>query len=60
MHLGPDELLVAANIGISADDHGDTIAATIDQAEARIRAAVPTARLVYLEPDVYRPQPDTI
>ena len=59
MHLGPDELLVAANIGISADDHGDTIATTIDQAEARIRAAVPTARLVYLEPDVYRPPPDT-
>jgi cation diffusion facilitator family transporter len=57
MHLGPDELLVAANIGIDADDDGETIAATIDQAEARIRAAVPAARIVYLEPDVYQPQP---
>ena len=55
VHLGPDELLVTAKIAIGADEDGAEIAATIDAAEARIRAAVPTAKVIYLEPDVYRP-----
>jgi cation diffusion facilitator family transporter len=55
MHLGPDELLLAAKIGVGAADEGAQIAATIDDAEARVRAAVPTAKVIYLEPDVYRP-----
>ncbi|MFC0004839.1 cation diffusion facilitator family transporter [Micromonospora siamensis] len=54
MHLGPDELLVAAKIAIDADDDGATIAATIDDAEARLRRALPTAKVVYLEPDIDR------
>jgi cation diffusion facilitator family transporter len=58
MHLGPEELLVAAKIGIRADDAGADIAATIDDAEARVRAALPIAKVIYLEPDVYRPHPD--
>jgi cation diffusion facilitator family transporter len=58
MHLGPEELLVAAKIGIRADDAGADIAATIDDAEARVRAALPIAKVIYLEPDVYRPYPD--
>jgi cation diffusion facilitator family transporter len=57
MHLGPEELLVAANIGVDGEDDGETIAATIDRAEVRIRQAVPAARIVYLEPDVHQPQP---
>ena len=57
MHLGPDELLVAGKIGIAADDEGADIAAAIDAAEARITAALPTAKVIYLEPDVYRPHP---
>lgn len=54
MHLGPEELLVAAKISIGAADSGRDIAAAIDAAEARIRASVPTARVIYLEPDVER------
>ncbi|WP_348639658.1 cation diffusion facilitator family transporter [Micromonospora sp. MH33] len=54
MHLGPDELLVAAKIAIDAADDGATIAATIDDAEARLRHAQPTAKVVYLEPDIDR------
>jgi len=57
LHLGPDELLVASKIGVSADDDGSAIAATINDAEKRVRRAVPTARVIYLEPDVYRPEP---
>ena len=55
MHLGPDELLLAAKIGIDATDDGAEIAATIDDAEARVRAALPTTKVIYLEPDIYRP-----
>ncbi|XVV16739.1 cation diffusion facilitator family transporter [Actinoplanes sp. CA-131856] len=55
MHLGPDELLLAAKIGVGARDEGRDIAATIDDAEARVRAAVPSAKVIYLEPDIYRP-----
>lgn len=54
MHLGPDELLVAAKIAIRADDDGAEIAHMIDDAEARVRAAVPTAKVIYLEPDIHR------
>ncbi|MCL2849842.1 MAG: cation diffusion facilitator family transporter [Micrococcales bacterium] len=56
LHLGPEELLVAAKIEVA---HGDAvqIAQAIDDAEARVRAAVPAAALMYLEPDL-RHTPD--
>ena len=56
LHLGPDELLVAAKIAVSSQADGGDIAATIDDAEARVRDALPIVRIIYLEPDVYRPE----
>ncbi len=56
MHLGPEELLVAAKISVGAAESGEEIARAIDEAEARIRAAVPIARVIYLEPDIERVQ----
>lgn len=53
-YLGPDELLVAAKIAVEAGDSTGTLAAVIDAAEARVRAAVPAARVIYLEPDLDR------
>jgi cation diffusion facilitator family transporter len=53
MHLGPDELLVAAKIAVRHDDSAADVARAIDHAEARIRDAVPIARVIYLEPDIY-------
>ncbi len=53
LHLGPEELLVAAKVAVQHDDTATEIAAAIDAAEARIRTAVPIARVIYLEPDVY-------
>jgi cation diffusion facilitator family transporter len=53
LHLGPDELLVAAKIAVEHDDTAAEVAAAINAAEARIRAAVPIARIIYLEPDIY-------
>lgn len=54
MHLGPDEVLVAAKIAISPTATAPEIASLIDAAEARIREAEPTARVIYLEPDLDR------
>jgi len=54
MHLGPDELLVAAKIGVEHDDTAAEVARAIDAAEARVRDAVPIASVIYLEPDIRR------
>lgn len=53
-YLGPDELLVAAKIAIPAGADAPQIATAIDTAEAQVRAAVPQARVIYLEPDIDR------
>ncbi len=55
LHLGPDELLVGAKIAVGATDAAQDVAAAIDEAERRARAAVDGLTLVlYLEPDVDR------
>jgi cation diffusion facilitator family transporter len=54
MHLGPDELLVGAKISMPADLEFPEVAAAIDAAEKRVREAVPSARVIYLEPDLDR------
>ncbi|GAA4222102.1 cation diffusion facilitator family transporter [Streptosporangium album] len=54
LHLGPEEILVAAKIAVDHDDTAAEVARGIDEAEQRIRAAVPTARVIYLEPDLDR------
>ncbi|MGW3269650.1 cation diffusion facilitator family transporter [Streptomyces sp. NPDC001056] len=53
LHLGPEELLIAAKIAVRHDDTAAEVAAAIDAAEDRIRTAVPIARVIYLEPDIY-------
>ena len=53
-YLGPDELLVAAKIALAPTTDLATVASTIDAAEAAVRAAVPAARVIYLEPDLDR------
>ncbi|MDQ1627656.1 MAG: hypothetical protein QOI54_1400 [Actinomycetota bacterium] len=54
LHLGPDELLVAAKIAVRHDESAAEVARAIDAAEARIRAALPIATVIYLEPDIDR------
>ncbi|MGW1767429.1 cation diffusion facilitator family transporter [Streptomyces sp. NPDC002073] len=53
LHLGPEELLVAAKIAVQHDDTATEVAHAINAAEDRIRAAVSIARVIYLEPDIY-------
>ena len=55
VHISPDSILVAAKIAVRATDSAAQVAAGIDAAEKRVRAAVPIARTIYLEPDIYRP-----
>jgi cation diffusion facilitator family transporter len=52
LHLGPEELLVAAKIAVAPATSAADVAGMINSAEARIRAAVPIARVIYLEPDI--------
>ena len=54
-HLGPDELLIAAEVEFDRDLSVGELARAIDACEARVRAAVPDMRLrIYLEPDLAR------
>ena len=52
LHLGPDDLLVAAKVVVSATDSVEHVAAAIDRAEERVRAAVPLRLQIYVEPDL--------
>ena len=55
MHLGPEEVLVAAKIAVSGSSTAAEVADTIDRAEVNIRAAEPVVTALYLEPDIYDP-----
>jgi cation diffusion facilitator family transporter len=52
-HLGPEDILVAAKVHFDNGLDTAALADAIDAAEARVRAAVPSSRLIYLEPDLY-------
>ena len=54
LYLGPEELLVAAKIALTPGLRVEHVARAIDDAEIRVRAAVPDARVIYLEPDLDR------
>ena len=54
LHLGPEELLVAAKIAVPPTESATDVAEAIDAAEVRVREAVPIARVIYLEPDIRR------
>ncbi|WP_394554223.1 cation diffusion facilitator family transporter [Agromyces sp. MMS24-JH15] len=53
LYLGPDELLVAAKVGFAADRRLLEISAATNAIEHRIRTAVPAARVIYIEPDIW-------
>jgi cation diffusion facilitator family transporter len=54
LHVGPETLLVGAKIAVSREQSAAALVAGIDTAERRVRAAVPIAELIYLEPDLYQ------
>lgn len=53
LYLGPDEFMVGAKISLPATCTMQEVSAIVNLTERRIREAVPAARVIYLEPDVY-------
>ena len=53
LHLGPDELLVVAKVEFASSLSTREVADTINAVEDRVRGAVPIARVIYLEPDLF-------
>ncbi len=66
LYLGPEELMVAAKIAFASKMKLADVATAINAIEARVREAIPIARVIYIEPDVYvapgegNPATDTI
>jgi cation diffusion facilitator family transporter len=55
LHLGPEELLVAAKVAVTTTDTAEEIADAINRAELGARQAVPALTLLmYIEPDLDR------
>jgi cation diffusion facilitator family transporter len=64
LHLGPEEIMVAAKVAVHEAASARDVASAIDLAERRVREAEPMVTALYLEPDIYRadyvpaPRPD--
>ncbi len=58
VHLGPDDLLVAAKVDFEHSLSVEQLAEAIDKAEVALRAAVSKTTTIYIEPDIRR-QPAT-
>jgi cation diffusion facilitator family transporter len=54
LHTGPDELLVGVKVAVDPELQSSEVAGIIDAAEVAVRSAVPTARWIYVEPDIRR------
>ena len=53
LHLGPEQVLVAAKIAVAANSSGKQIADHINEAEAAIRGSLPELDLtIFIEPDL--------
>ena len=55
LYLGPDEFLVGMKVAVAPTDSAAAVAAAINAVEERVRAAVPAARVLYIEPDIFNP-----
>jgi cation diffusion facilitator family transporter len=51
VHLGPDEILVAADVEFSDSLDAEGVEDAIDEVERRISAAEPDARRIFIEPE---------
>ncbi len=54
LYTGPNELFVAMKVIVGSHDSAKGVAWAIDEVEARLRRDFPIARLIYIEPDVYK------
>jgi cation diffusion facilitator family transporter len=54
VYFGPDDMMVAAKLAFQPDLSIAQLATAIDKVEADVREKVPSADLIYIEPDLYR------
>lgn len=54
LYLAPEELMIGAKVSVAPERKVREVAFIINQAERAIRAAVPHAKVIYVEPDVWR------
>jgi cation diffusion facilitator family transporter len=57
--LGPDDLVVAVKAEFDADLSSAELCQAINDVEAEIRKVEPAARLLFIEPDIYRAEATT-
>jgi cation diffusion facilitator family transporter len=55
IHVGPDDLVVAAGIAVDPTQYASGVTRAIVEAEVRIRAVTPYRTVIYLEPRVLAP-----
>jgi cation diffusion facilitator family transporter len=58
LYLGPDELLVGAKVTFEPGMSIEGVAAIINELEVAVRDAVPSARVIYIEPGLVRVSAD--
>ncbi len=56
LYLGPEELMVAMKVAVQTTKSAVDVAAAINAVEERVREAVPIARVLYIEPDIFHPE----
>ena len=54
LHIGPDDVLVAAKIDVDPSISIPELARAIDEAEVRIRSVTPFNVIIHIEPDIKR------
>ena len=54
LYTGPQELFIAMKVTVGRNDEAHEISRAIDDVEARLRHEFPIARLIYIEPDIYK------
>ena len=54
LHIGPDDVLVAAKIDVDPSISVTELAQAIDEAEVRVRAVTPFNVIIHIEPDIKR------
>jgi divalent metal cation (Fe/Co/Zn/Cd) transporter len=59
-HVGPDQILVGAEVEVDSQLTADEVAAAIDCAEAKIREVVPIAKMIYIEPEIPDDEPGLV
>ncbi len=54
LYTGPNEIFIAMKVTVGAEDNAASVARAIDEIEARLRNEFPIAKLIYVEPDLYK------